>query len=707
MASVRLGSPDLTGGVSRQAPGLRYSQQVEECVNCLAHFVRGLENRPSSTHVALLSGVPNTVGSKIKIHKMNVSATEQFFIVFKNDASNPVLAFKVDGTAITVNYAGSGGDVADLKSYLNSTSPSTDIRTVTIGDSVIVANTAVVTALTGSATSYTFGVTNVRNAGNAHNKATWQEFDFPPTITGEYWFARESSIGHPYGVWISNSTTNPPHYLQVVSDAANSQWNAATMPCKISWNGTVLTVEKMDWTPRYNGDDIDNPPPSFAGKKIRDLTFFRDRLWFGGDDYVVGSESGNYTNFWLTDSRNVVESDVIDLIIPSNDRNTIASLKPFQQSLLGFCKSGTVLDLRSDGPMAQDNASLSPTFFGPAAIGDPLIVNNRMYFASPYAAGLRLYEYLWFIDSFGGTVQEINNHCPGYIPDIANPMMEASVGNDMVFISRGPAAATGNLYVYSMYWEGDKRVQSAFHRWDFEDSIVGMFCMDNWLYLLLRRDGVHVRLEKVDISASQVENPNDIQQVLLDSKRKLTGTYSSVTNKTTFALPHADPTITTVWLGNEWTPVGKHGVFVEGTVVGSNLEVVGDFSTYQCWVGRPYQSLCELSKQVVRAKDGSVLVGALQLKQMSLQISETGYVEVEVKPTARPERVYTYTAKSVGNTYPSVNNISGYSQFNVPILASADGVRIRIQSSVPVKFRISGLEFTALFVPAKRSAASE
>ena len=72
-----------------------------------------------------------------------------------------------------------------------------------------------------------------------------------------------------------------------------------TMPHQLRPDGAGGWVfEKATWAVRKVGNDDTNPEPSFVGRKLRGVFFFRNRLGFLAGDSMVLSRAGSYFNFW-------------------------------------------------------------------------------------------------------------------------------------------------------------------------------------------------------------------------------------------------------------------------------------------------------------------------------------------------------------------------------------------------------------------------
>lgn len=698
----RIVIPDLNGGVSRQPDGQRFPNQVEEADNVVMHLSRGIEKRPGSTIVSDFADITGTVA----LHWIERSASEKYIVIFNNDASTPVHIRSISGTVCTVNY---DADVATTKAYL-ATAPS-NIKAITIDDTTIVVNTSVVTALGPStATPYNYSGTAVDSSSNAHNKASWEEFDLPPTVAGQYWYARDDALGHPAGWYISASLSYQPWYNRVQTPMVNSIPNKTTMPIRIvQTNATTFTISHCPWVPRYSGDSQTNPGPSFIGKRITDVCIHRNRLWFSASENVVGSASGDFYNFWLDSYANVVDSDPIDVKLSSKQVTSILWMAPFQRSIVVFTSSGQQYEIRAQEAMSPTTVSVIPSTTYTSPLSRPTIIGSQLYWAADKGPWSQVYEYLTDEAAAQSVALDAAAHVDGYIPYNVNEL-KASSSNDMLFIRTG-----NNLYVNHMFWQGDKKLQSAWCRWTLDDcrTILGMHVIDDYLYLVSRithNTTYRLRIEKIALRHSDAlpsYYPRMDSIVVATS-----GSFNSTTKRTTFSVPYLLPELNEVFLGPDWG--NKEGVrygihtLTPGTT--TTFEVVGNLSAENVYVGCSYNMNIELSKQHVRDNSGVQAVGALQLKQCTVHHRNTGYFTFVVDPRTSPanNRVYKYTGKSLGaiGFITNQNTLSNKDSQNFKVMGSSGNVDITIESDSPAPVNLTGLEFVADFVLNKRSAAS-
>lgn len=135
MPLINTSVPNLIQGVSQQPDPSRYDGQCEEQENALSSVVAGLSKRPNTRHVASL--LTEAIDSDSFIHFIDRDANEKYVVI--HDGSK-VQAWNItDGTEATIN--GSTGGYTTSGTYLDSSTPFSELKALTISDNTFILNT--------------------------------------------------------------------------------------------------------------------------------------------------------------------------------------------------------------------------------------------------------------------------------------------------------------------------------------------------------------------------------------------------------------------------------------------------------------------------------------------------------------------------------------------------------------------------------------
>ncbi len=142
MSLVSDSIPTLIQGISQQADSLRAASQLQAQENCYSAPVEGLAHRPPIEHLAKVSDVPL---DDAFMHTIDRTATQRYKMILTN---GKVQVFDLLGNEKTVNYIDVDELDGDENTYLQTATPKTIMRAVTVADFTFVVNTDVVPAFT-------------------------------------------------------------------------------------------------------------------------------------------------------------------------------------------------------------------------------------------------------------------------------------------------------------------------------------------------------------------------------------------------------------------------------------------------------------------------------------------------------------------------------------------------------------------------------
>ena len=216
--------------------------------------------------------------------------------------------------------------------------------------------------------------------------------------------------------------------------------------------------------PRVGNLD-NNPDPSFAPtpegitSTVQDLFFYKNRLGIASQDSVVLSETASYTNFYITSAIDLLDSDMIDITVATNQASKIYYVKPFNNSLYIFTKYAQY-ELINEGAFGPNTVSLSNASNYPMAIGvEPVVVNNSLYFISTTDNRQQLREYIK-TDTLAVKGIDLNISTPTYMTQTIKSLVVNGVLGYVL------CCTDSNLvYLYNYKEDGEKRIQSSWNTW--------------------------------------------------------------------------------------------------------------------------------------------------------------------------------------------------------------------------------------------------
>ena len=137
MGLISRSIPTLLRGISQASDATKQPDHADIQDNADSNPVLGLTKRSGLEYVANIS---NTTLGNVHVQTINRDVDQRFISVFSN---GNVRVFELDGTERTVQKP-------DGTTYLNTTTPRSDIKTVTVADFTFVVNKTVTPAMNSS-----------------------------------------------------------------------------------------------------------------------------------------------------------------------------------------------------------------------------------------------------------------------------------------------------------------------------------------------------------------------------------------------------------------------------------------------------------------------------------------------------------------------------------------------------------------------------
>jgi len=254
------------------------------------------------------------------------------------------------------------------------------------------------------------------------------------------------------------------------------------------------------WENRVKGDDDSNPIPSFSGRRISNMFFFKNRLGFTSEDNVILSESGAYYNFFATTAMEIVDSDPIDAGIDSNTVSIIKSVNTTAGALTLW--SDNAQFLMSGGEIlspATTRISQTSSYAVTSPL-TPVVVDNEILFFNERGNFLEASSYNpASLQADKSSAESISAQIPEYIPKDIDTVCVASANNLVLLFGKNEP---NNIYVYKYYISGNERKISGWSKWTVSENIVDIEVLNDKLFILANlNDVLTIGLEPIAIDS--------------------------------------------------------------------------------------------------------------------------------------------------------------------------------------------------------------
>ena len=712
MALVSNSIPNLLNGVSQQPAPLRQMTQGETQTNALSSVIDGLIKRPPTKHVA---EILSTSTSDAAVHVVRINDDESHIIIARKEptntnANNVVLYIvKDDGTSTTLATLS-----PTEQSYLECANPAKDLKFLTIqddtpsiaaiqyfGTKTLILNTTKTVAMDAALTSApvslsstvyndfsdlpdgyatgTTGGTGIATVGQIFEIAGSQSNNF------DSYYVVCTGIGE--GTTTYEETKRPNSLSDFTVNMQNSI-DRETMPLELKGNVVVgnsnnagqvnYFVGHATLGDRTVGDELSAPEPSFVGRPITNMFFYKNRLGFLSGENIIMSAAGDYFRFFPKTATTVLDDGPIDITVSAAKSSSLKQAVAFNNSLTIF-SSNTQFKIENIGNLTPKTISIVPsTEFENDGSTAPVGAGNFLYFVSKKGNFSSVNEYYIEEDSILTDSLDVTAHVPKYLPKNIFKLATSSNENILIALS---TETPNKLYVYKWFSDENQKLQSSWSTWELTSgaTILDISIVESEAYLVVSyADGTV--LEKIDLQ--YIDDSELNYCVRLDRKVELTGTYVQATDTTTWTLPYTYSGAMKAVRSSEWAAHRGADITVTRPTT-TTVAASGDYSGSSFIIGIPYTMTYGFSPQYVKENNDtqSIQSGRLQMRTMQVAFENTGFFKIEVTPDHRQTYTYEYTGVTLNQAGSVIGEIVlNDGTFRFPLQSKNDRVKIEIKS---------------------------
>lgn len=499
-------------------------------------------------------------------------------------------------------------------------------------------------------------------------------------------------------------------WLQTVAPKIPYKYKHQTMPHALTRQADgSFKFKRLEWSQRKVGDQDSNPQPSFVGSNINDIFFYRNRLGFISQENVILSGSADFYNFWFRSAASIADTDPIDLAVSSNRVSILTHAVPFARELMLFSREGQFV-LSSDGVMTPKSAKVDQiTQFDYSDQAQPIGIGQSIFFINNrinYCSLMRYYTVQDVADL--KDAQDTSAHIPTYIPRGIFRLSGNTTDNTVLMCSR---AVPNTLWVFKYIILNGQNLQQSWSKWVFRyegsEVLLAEFVGPD-IYLLINTDG-GLFLQKTGLTGNALDFEDQPVRYFMDRKTRYkipsSAKYSDYNDETTVSLKDIYGAVPKLGVAT-YCLVGPDGYYHQISSWDSegNFKIKGDIRGKTFFVGRQYEFLVKLSKQVIKnASDSSVTSqdqGRLQLRNYWFNYNKSGpfYCYVDNQEKDR-HFVYSCTSRSLGvstNTLGKQPLSTG--KFKFPIQDNNLEVDITVKSDNPLPINLISGGWQGLYI---------
>ena len=470
---------------------------------------------------------------------------------------------------------------------------------------------------------------------------------------------------------------------------------------------TEFTVRQFDYAERLVGDTITNTMPTFVGKRINKVLFFRNRLAILSGENVVLSRPGSLgqPDFFIETALTVSASDPIDISAASMFPSEIYDGIEINAGLLVFSSNQQFLLSTDDTVLNPDTAKLrSVSTFNYNIDVPPLSLGTTIAYIDNSGKYSRMNEMANTGREAEPNVVEISKLVPSLLPKDID-LLTNSRENSIILASK---AGTDIVYGYKYFVVGEKKQQQAWFKWKLNNNLKYHFIINDD-YFFLDEDNFLQTIKLIQSENDPAIIQDEVNYLLhVDNYTTVSGgVHDTHQNITTFSGVAWLPSVTTpnydlVILDTD-SSATRVGRYAKPTVSGTTFTVPGDWSGQTLTVGYLYEYLVEFPRiypvrvqgEVQRADVNSSLV----VHRLKLHFGKVGLYETTIKRVGKND--YTEIYESTVLDEYDVSDAPYLPEYikTIPVYEKNKNVDIFLKSSHPAPATLRAMAWEGDFSP--------
>jgi hypothetical protein len=462
------------------------------------------------------------------------------------------------------------------------------------------------------------------------------------------------------------------------------------------------------WKPRTVGDAITSPMPSFVGRSIDGISFFKNRLVLTSRENVVCSQAGDYFSFFASTAITIIASDPVDLSASSLRPIRLKHAIPAPTGLVLFGDNAQYFLTTTTEAFASNTAEINLlSSYNQTDTIAPVDIGPSFLFIEEGSKSTTVFE-MDIGDNVGNKpkVSELTRLLPTYVP--------AAVSNLKVSQSAGTVAMssrqdTSSLYLYRFFQLADTRISSWF-KWKLPGTIEYFDFYQDIMFVITKHGSNYV-LSRVSLLT---ETPNqsllfegdylDVRLDLFDYKPTLIYDSAADLTHVCFKDGFQDTTLQPVLM---FLDPAISGYFEEQTLqedltqpVGQRyfLTADGNQTTSKFAIGYKYEALAQLPAFYYIKEEGKKdTINIPRVSRISVNSYNSGPYRAVVRAEGRDE--FSVSLPQINANYYLANNIPiiRNAQSTVPILAKGNQFEFELIADSPFPTAFTTLEWEGTY----------
>ena len=471
---------------------------------------------------------------------------------------------------------------------------------------------------------------------------------------------------------------------------------------------TTFTVKQFTYADRAVGDNETNPIPSFVGKRINKVLFFRNRLAFLAGENVVLCRPGTVgvPNFWSETALVVSANDPIDIACSSTFPSELFDGIDINTGLVVFSTNQQFLLSSDDTVLNPDTAKLrSISTFNYNKTVAPISLGVTIAYLDNSGKFSRFNEMANIAREGEPNVVEQSKVIPTTISKDVD-LLTNSRENQIVAIGKtGSDTVIGFRYLNV----GDKRQQSAWFKWKFNNPLTYHFIINDE-YFFLDSDYFLQSMRLVQQETDPSITQDNVEFLLhVDNHTTISGgSFNAATNLTTFSSVSWLPSVTSpnydLVVVDTNTASTRVGRYAKPTLTSSNsFTVPGDWSGVTLTIGYIYEYSVKFPRLYYTKTEGqrflSDVNSSLVIHRVKFHFGKVGLYETTLERVGKTD--YTEVYESTILDEYDVSDAPYLDEFikTIPVYEQNTNVDITLKSNHPAPSTLRAMSWEGYYSP--------
>ena len=476
-----------------------------------------------------------------------------------------------------------------------------------------------------------------------------------------------------------------------------------------SLNVTQKAGDDLYWVERKVGDDETNPFPSFVGKKITGISFFRNRLVLLSGSNVICSQPGSYFNLFRLSALAQTDADAVDL--------STGSLKPVdlrhalgdQMGLVIFSAT-TQFMLTSDtdqfGPVSAQVKQFSS--FNINTKVRPVETGISFVFVDDNQGYSQVTEMVATSADNRPSIADLSRTAPNYVPASLASMVASQSAS---LISFQGTVDLKTLKVFKFFNNSGERVLASWMQWELPTNCLHQAIDSDVLYVVTQQsDGISLSTVSLlnDVEGTAINQSGISYEYRLDLFVKApTMSYVAGTDKTKVYLkPGAFISGLKPVVVVDDSATQKGTVYTDLTILNDGsyyVEIPGNRTTaLQVVVGYPYDYRLDFpvfyrKQSFSDGRAQSDVINIPRVHRLVIQSNDSGPYNAEVKLLGRTPKTFVYPQRIANQYLANTAPVPSIVDNTVPIYGKGTDVNVSLYSDTPFPLSLVAATWYGVF----------